>query len=320
MPDRTNLEHFLDALRRNGGLFRSPPLSHTEQVTERTALGEFLQDRRGRVQPEAAGIGSFGRRRVRGLRREELASLAGVSVDYYVRLEQGRAANPSEEVLDAIAHVLDLDDTERIHLYRLGRPGHRTRRASMGAEVVRPGIRGLLDGLGPLPAYLLGRRLDLLAWTRVGRALIGDIVDLPSADERNLARLVFIDSTTRHLLPDWEAMARETAGLLRMTAGRNPDDPEIAALVDELLVKGHRFSSFWADIEVARMNSGGRRFHHPFAGDLTLSFETLAVPDNSSQMLVIYTAAPGSADADALHELAAWAASEELAAEALSRK
>src|SRR4051794_39872894 len=172
--------------RRTRGLFSALECGHTVKVTERTDLGEFLHDRRGRVQPETLGIGSFGRRRVSGLRREELASLAGVSVDYYVRLEQGRAAHPSEEVLDAIARVLDLTDTERLHLHRLGHPSRRTRRASAASEVIRPGILGLLEGLGGLPAYVLGRRLDLIAWTRVGRALISEIVDLPSADERNL--------------------------------------------------------------------------------------------------------------------------------------
>jgi transcriptional regulator with XRE-family HTH domain len=295
--------------RRTRALFRGLPCGHNEQVTERTDLGEFLQDRRGRVQPETVGIDSFGRRRVRGLRREELASLAGVSVDYYVRLEQGRAAHPSEEVLDAIACALALDDTERIHLHRLGRPNRRPRRRSMATEVVRPGIARLLEGLGDLPAFVLGRRLDLIAWTNVGRALISDVVDLPTANQRNLARLIFLDPAARDLLPDWEQMARETAGLLRLAAGRNPHDPEIANLVEELLAEGHEFRRFWADLDVARMNSGARRFHHPAAGDMTLSFETLAVPDESSQMLVIYTAVPGSRDAAALEVLAEWAAS-----------
>jgi transcriptional regulator with XRE-family HTH domain len=277
-------------------------------VSERTDLGEFLQDRRGRVQPETVGIDTFGRRRVSGLRREELASLAGVSVDYYVRLEQGRAAHPSEEVLDAIARVLALNQTERIHLHRLGRPTRRTRQTA-NDEVVRAGIAGLLEGLGDLPAFVLGRRLDVIAWTRVGSALVGEVVDLPNADERNLARLVFLDSAARDLLPDWEEMARETAGLLRLAAGRNPDDPEIAHLVEELLAEGHCFRHYWADLELARMTSGARRFHHPVAGDMTLSFETLALPDDSGQMLVIYTAAPGSRDAVALGLLAEWATS-----------
>jgi transcriptional regulator with XRE-family HTH domain len=294
--------------RRTRGLFSALECSHTGKVTERTDLGEFLQDRRGRVQPETVGIDTFGRRRVSGLRREELAALAGVSVDYYVRLEQGRATNPSDEVLNAIARVLALSETERIHLHRLGRPVRRPRDMAT-EEVVRPGIAGLLEGLGDLPAFVLGRRLDLIAWTRVGSALISEVVDLPHADERNLARLVFLDRGARDLLPDWEDMARETAGLLRLAAGRNQDDPEIAHLVQELLAEGHEFRRFWEDLEVARMNSGARRFHHPVAGEMTLSFETLSVPDDSSQMLVIYTAAPGSRDAAALGVLAEWAAS-----------
>ncbi|MDX6537017.1 MAG: hypothetical protein QOD37_1358 [Gaiellales bacterium] len=275
-------------------------------MKEGTDLGAFLQARRGRVQPDQVGIQVYGRRRVSGLRREELASLAGVSVDYYVRLEQGRAVNPSEEVLDAIAQVLTLDETERVHLHRLGRPGRRRRRTDQAVELVRPGIARLLEGLDSVPAYVVGRRLDVIGWTSVGSALLGDFASLPRA-KRNLARLVFFDSATRALLPDWDDVAQETVGLLRLAAGRNPNDPGLAALIDELLEAHEAFRRMWGDHEVAEMTSGTRRFRHPVVGDLTLSFEALAVPDDASQMLVIYSAKPGSADDSALRLLAAWA-------------
>src|SRR3954470_13212186 len=181
--------------RRTRGLFSALECGHTVKVTERTDLGEFLHDRRSRVQPESVGIDTFGRRRVSGLRREELAALAGVSVDYYVRLEQGRAVNPSDEVLDSIARVLALDETERVHLHRLGRPARRRRRADQDGEVVRDGIAYLLAGIDHLPAYVLGRSLDVIGWTSVGAALWGDL-DSRARAQRNLARLVFFDAAT----------------------------------------------------------------------------------------------------------------------------
>jgi transcriptional regulator with XRE-family HTH domain len=275
-------------------------------MTEGTDLGAFLQARRGRVQPDEVGIQVYGRRRVSGLRREELASLAGVSVDYYVRLEQGRALNPSEEVLDAIAEVLALDETERVHLHRLGRPGRRHRRGGQAVELVRPGIARLLEGLDSVPAYVVGRRLDVIGWTSVGSALLGDFASLPRA-RRNLARLVFFDPAIRALVPDWDDVACETVGLLRLAAGRNPSDPGLQALIEELLEAHEGFRRLWAGHDVAEMTSGTRRFRHPVVGDLTLSFEALAVPDDASQMVVIYSAKPGSADDSALRLLAAWA-------------
>lgn len=278
-------------------------------MNDRSDLGEFLQARRGRVQPEAVGIEVFGRRRVSGLRREELAALAGVSVDYYVRLEQGRAVNPSEGVLDAIARVLALDETERIHLQRLGRAGPRRRRASQPVEVARPGIARLLETLDGVPAYLLGRRLDLIAWSSLGSALLGDFAARP-AGQRNLARLIFLDPAMHELLPDWRQVACETVGLLQLAAGRNPNDPDIAALVEELSVKRESFRSLWANHDVAQVTSGTRRFQHPVVGDLTLRFEVMVASDDCSQTLVTYTAEADSRADTALKLLATWSASE----------
>jgi transcriptional regulator with XRE-family HTH domain len=278
-------------------------------MKERTGLGQFLQARRGRVQPEAVGIETYGRRRVKGLRREELAALADVSVDYYVRLEQGRAVNPSEDVLDAIARALLLDDSEVLHLHRLARPGTRGRPPLQRAEVVRPGIARLLASMDSVPAYLLGRRLDLLAWTRLGSALLGDFASRPRRT-RNLARLVFLEPAMRELLPDWREAACETVGLLQLAAGRNLGDPGIAALVDELSHEHDTFRSLWSHHDVAEVMAGTRRFQHPVVGDLTLDFETLALPDDCSQTLVTYTAKPGSPADTSLKLLASWAASE----------
>lgn len=278
-------------------------------MSDRSDLGDFLQARRARVQPEDVGIEPFGRRRVRGLRREEIASLAGVSVDYYVRLEQGRAVNPSEGVLDAIAHVLALDEAERIHLQRLGRAGPRRHRASQPAEVARPGIARLLETLDHVPAYLLGRRLDLIAWSRVGSALIGNFAARP-AGQRNLARMVFLDPAMQDLLPDWQQVAYETVGLLQLAAGRNPNDPDIAELVAELSLKRESFRSLWVDHDVAQVTSGTRRFHHPVVGDLTLRFEVMVASDDCSQTLVTYTAEADSSADTALKLLATWAASD----------
>lgn len=275
-------------------------------MKEGSELGGFLQARRGRVQPDEVGIRVYGRRRVSGLRREELASLAGVSVDYYVRLEQGRAVNPSEEVLDAIAQVLALDETERVHLHRLGRPSRRRQRAGQPTEVVRGGIANLLAGLDHVPAYVLGRSLDVIGWTSVGSALLGDFASRARA-ERNLVRIVFLDPATRALLPEWDEAAAETVGLLRLASGRSPGDPALAALIDELTLNHETFRRMWADHDVASMTSGTRRFRHPLVGDLTLSFEALAVPDDASQMLVFYSAPPGTPSERALKLLAAWA-------------
>jgi transcriptional regulator with XRE-family HTH domain len=272
-------------------------------VSERGELGDFLKVRRGRVKPETVGITPFGRRRVSGLRREELAAAAGVSVDYYVRLEQGRASNPSDEVLDAIARVLALDETERVHLHRLGHPDRRPRRASAKDERVRPGLARLLEGLDPMPAYLLGRRLDIIGWTRVGSALVGDFAALPR-EQRNLARLVFLGADAKELLPDWSEMAYETVGLLRLVAGRNPNDPDVAALVEELSLKRPQFRRWWGEHDVAAMTCGTRRFRHPIVGELTLNYEALSVPSDTNQMLVIYTAEPGTEHAEALELLA----------------
>jgi transcriptional regulator with XRE-family HTH domain len=272
-------------------------------------LGEFLQARRAQVSPEDAGITTYGRRRVPGLRREELAQLAGVSVDYYVRLEQGRAAHPSAEVLDALARALQLDDVELSHLHQLASPPPARRRGS-APERVTPGLERLLRQLDTVPAIVIGRRMDILAWNPLAAALMGDFGQLPR-EQRNQARLMFLDPACRERYLDWERHARETVGYLRHCAGRHPDDPEIAALVGELSVKSAHFARWWADHLVREKASGSKTYRHPIVGELTVHFETLVPPAAPDQALITYTVEPGSKSETALRLLLSWVASEE---------
>ncbi|TQS41961.1 helix-turn-helix transcriptional regulator [Cryptosporangium phraense] len=264
-------------------------------------LREFLRSRRARVQPSVAGPG----RRVPGLRREELAALAGVSVDYYVRLEQGRNLNPSDAVLDALARALELDDVERAHLSDLARPpAARRRRPPRRAQRVSVATFQLLETLDATasPALVLGRRMDVLAANRIARALIADFPALAARD-RNYARFVFLDENARALHPDWAQVAADTVAVLRVDAGRYPDDPDLSALVGELSVKSEEFVRWWGDHRVLARTSGTKRYHHPVVGGLTLTYQALTLPEDPDQTLFAYTAAPGSPAQNALRLL-----------------
>jgi transcriptional regulator with XRE-family HTH domain len=276
----------------------------------RAELSEFLRSRRARLGPDEAGVTMFGgRRRVPGLRREELAHLAGVSVDYYVRLEQGRLANASEAILDAVATALRLDDTERTHLHNLAKPARRRRGAGPGRpQSIRPAQQWLLAALHTAPAYLLGRRMEILAWNDLACALLAVDLDALPAEERNMARLVFLDDTARDLWADWQDKARTTVGGLRMHAGAYPHDAQLAALIGDLSVKSTEFRQLWAGHQLWERPHGASHFHHPVVGDLSLAYEALAVPDAPDQVLVTYTAEPGSAAGTALRLLASWTA------------
>jgi len=269
-------------------------------------LGEFLRSRRARLRPEDTGLPANGRRRVPGLRREELALLAGVSVDYYVRLEQGRAEHPSESVLDAIARALRLDETEVAHLHTLARPGPVRRRRRRPARV-RPELLRLVERLDGVPALVLGPRMDVLAWNSLGAALVVDFAALPPR-ERNMPRLMFLDEETRRLYPDWETVARETVAFLRLTAGRSREDAELAELVGELSLASRDFARWWADHDVREKTHGRKRFAHPAVGELILDYETLVLPDEPEQALVTYTAGAGSRSETGLRLLASLAA------------
>ncbi|MEE1808356.1 helix-turn-helix transcriptional regulator [Streptomyces sp. BE133] len=269
-------------------------------------LGDFLRSRRARIQPEDVGLNAYGgRRRVPGLRREEVAQLAGVSVDYYIRLEQGRGPSVSDAVLDAIARVLQLDETEHTYLRTVARPRPRAS-APAATQRVRPGLRLLLDTLGGAPAFILGRRMDVLAWNALGDAVVGYSRMRPA--ELNIPRQVFLDPATRELYPEWAAVAAETVAHLRLDAGLHPDDKQLATLVGELSMKSEDFRRLWADHRVKAKTYGVKRIDHPVAGELTLPYETLGLPGDPGQSLVVYTSEPGSETAERIALLASRAA------------
>lgn len=275
-------------------------------MDQRTELSEFLRSRRARLSPEDVGLTPHGgRRRVPGLRREELAQLAGVSVTYYTRLEQGRGQNVSAGVLDAIADALRLDPTERDHLTHLVRPVTRARRVSNRPQRVRPAVQQLIDAMDGVPAYVVGRRLDVIGWNRMACALLGDFTAVPDA-QRNMAWQLFLEPATRDLYVEWERKASDVVALLRLEAGRFPDDARLCALVGELSVKSEEFRGLWAAHDVRDKCFGVKRLHHPVVGELTLACESLVLPADSGQQLITYHAEPGSPSAESLRLLASW--------------
>ncbi|MEU5579847.1 helix-turn-helix transcriptional regulator [Streptomyces huasconensis] len=270
-------------------------------------LGDFLRSRRARIQPADVGLTAYGRRRVPGLRREEVAQLAGVSVDYYIRLEQNRGPSVSDAVLDAIARVLRLDETEHAYLRTVARPRPRPRTDKSAAQRVRPGLRLLLDTLDRAPAFVFGRRMEVLAWNALGDALNGWSRMTPA--ERSVPRQVFLDDPSRQCYPEWEAVAAETVAYLRLDAARCPADAELCALVGELSVRSEAFRRLWADHQVKEKTHGVKRIIHPVAGELILPYETMTLPGDPEQILVVYMAEPGSESAERLALLGSWAAS-----------
>ncbi|GHE48983.1 helix-turn-helix domain-containing protein [Streptomyces griseoaurantiacus] len=276
------------------------------QLDRRAELSEFLRTRRARLKPEEVGLPSFGRhRRVPGLRREELAQLAGMSVAYYTRLEQGNGRNVSAEVLDAIAGALRLSDAEHAHLLDLAKPKRQKRKSVARTQQVRVALLQLLETVDTVPAYVSGRRTDILAWNRMAASLFGDWGRLP-VGERNWSRLVFLDPEYRDRFVDWGQKASDMVSWLRMDAGRHPDDPRLSALVGELSVKSEEFRRLWAEHDVKEKSHGVKRMRHPLVGDLTLSFETFRLVDDPDQSFVTYHAEPGSPSAEALRLLASW--------------
>lgn len=264
-------------------------------------IGEFLRTRRARIQPADAGLPDTGRRRVPGLRREELAQLAGVSVDYYVRLEQGRTPSVSDAVLDAIARVLLLDATEREHLRRLARASLARPPANGRRQRVRPGPQRLLDLMVDIPAFVLGRRMDILAWNRLADVLHG-FAGRP-AEQLNVARLTFLEPVAVDFYPEWDAVAQETVAYLRLDAGRHPDDPRLAALIADLSLGNETFRRLWNQHPVREKTHGDKRINHPVAGALEFRYETLALPGDPDQLIVAYTVEPASPTAERLRLL-----------------
>ncbi|MBT2231893.1 helix-turn-helix transcriptional regulator [Nonomuraea sp. NEAU-A123] len=261
-------------------------------------LGEFLQTRRSQLRPEDVDVATYGgRRRVPGLRREELALLAGVSASYYSRLEQGQASNASPEVLDALARALRLDDAERRHLHELATG---TRRRVVGRrpapERVSPATRQLIATLSDVPVVVLGRRGDVLAWNTPGHALYAGHLAMDSPDiprqRPNMARLVFLDAHTRDLYADWAAKARAVVATLRMASGHHPEDPLLAALLGELTVKSPVFATMWADHRVKFGGDAVYEMRHPLVGTMQVTQQTLQTADE--QAVVASTTEPGS--------------------------
>ncbi|MFE4335577.1 helix-turn-helix domain-containing protein [Streptomyces sp. NPDC056831] len=276
-------------------------------LDRRAELSEFLRTRRARLKPEDVGVPSHGRhRRVPGLRREELAQLAGVSVAYYTRLEQGNGRNVSAEVLDSIARALRLTDAEHAHLTHLAKPKQQRRKyRAPKRQQVRVALQQLLESMEGVPAYIGGARSEILAWNRMAVALFGDWGKLPLA-ERNWARLTFLSPDYRELFLDWDSKASDMVSYLRLYAGQHPEDPDLSALVGELSVKSEEFRRLWATHDVKEKGHGVKRMRHPLVGDLTLAYETMHLPDDHEQFLCVYHAEPGSASAEALRLLASW--------------
>ncbi len=272
-------------------------------------LREFLRSRRARVQPGDVGIGAAGRRRVPGLRREEVAMLAGVSLDYYARLEQGRDLQPSDQVLDAVARALRLAEVERTYLHNVVRSA--VAPAEPGGLEVPPldaGARLMLDSL-QVPGFIVDVRGDVLAMNRMGRALMAGLEPMPSA-AASLPRWLFLEPSTRKLFTDWEMIARSSVAVVREAAGRYPRDKALHALIGELSVASPEFRSWWADHDVDARCRGLKRLHHPVVGDLVVHTETLRLHDGV-QWLYAYAVEPGSPSAAALQLLGTWAATQD---------
>ncbi|UNO41151.1 helix-turn-helix transcriptional regulator [Streptomyces sp. MST-110588] len=271
-------------------------------------LADFLRTRRARITPDRAGLPADGRpRRVPGLRRDEAARLAGVSTEYYTRLEQGRAHNPSPEVLQALARALQLDASEREHLTDLLARPTATRRAPAGPQRVRPGLHLMLHTLEHVPAFVLGRRTDVLACNRLAREVLTDFDALP-APRRNIARYYLLDPEARERVGDWERIAAETVAMLRLEAGRYPHDRQLADLVGELTLRCPEFSTWWNDHRVLRRTHGAKHYRHPLVGDLHFAYESFQAPGDTDQTLCVYNVEPGSETARALQLLADWTA------------
>ncbi|HET9648920.1 MAG TPA: helix-turn-helix transcriptional regulator [Microlunatus sp.] len=281
-------------------------------MDNRREVRDFLASRRAKITPQQAGLPAWGggRRRVPGLRREEVALLAGVSIDYYTRLERGNLDGASESVLAAIADALQLDEAERTHLDNLARaaqPSPRRTRPRARANSVRPELQRILDAITDVPAYLRNGRRDLLAANPLGRALYAPMYDHPDRPV-NVARFVFLDPRAHDYFLDWPTAARDMVSALRVEAGKTPRDRALFDLVGELSTRSDEFATFWASQNVRFHRSGFKGIHHPVVGALHLSFEAMELPADPGLSLVIYSAEPGSSSDDGLRLLASWAA------------
>lgn len=265
-------------------------------------LGDFLKARRAQIAPDGDG---GPRRRVPGLRREEVAVMAGVSTDYYTRLEQGRHTRPSESVLHALAGALQLDEVQTRHLFDLARSlGAPARRSSSeDAQTVRPSLRQLLNSFTEHPAFVRGRRTEVLAMNPLAATLLADLPSRP-VGQRSLIRWVFLDPEAHAKYVDWEKVASSMVGTLRLDAGKRPHDPLLAQLVGELSMHSEQFRTWWADHRVVERRDGIKRLDHPSVGRIDINYEALEVTGAEDQTLFIYTTEPGTDSAAKLHTLA----------------
>jgi len=277
----------------------------------RGQIREFLSTRRARITPKQAGLPVYGgdRRRVSGLRREEVALLAGISSEYYTRLERGNATGVSESVIDGIAHALQLDEAERTHLLDLLRTAGTTRppRRRPARQRVRSTVQRVLDSMSGTPAFVLNGRLDILTANHLGHALFSPVYADPVRPPNN-ARFLFLDPHASEFFRDWDKVANDTVALLRAEAGRDPYDRQLSDLIGELSTRSSEFRRRWGAHHVRIHATGVKRLHHPVVGDLDLSFESFPLAADPGQSLLTYTAEPGSPTQDALNLLASWAA------------
>ncbi|WP_213816393.1 helix-turn-helix domain-containing protein [Glaciihabitans sp. dw_435] len=275
-------------------------------------IREFLTSRRSRLTPEQAGLPNYGgRRRVPGLRREEVALLAGMSTEYYVRLERGNATGVSDAVLEGISRALQLDDAERSHLFDLARAANAgirppARRPSRTASV-RASVQQTIDAMTTVPVFVQNGRLDAVAANSLGRALFSFMYDDP-AHPTNAARFVFLDARAADFYRDWEGTAQQIVAILRTEAGRSPYDRALTDLVGELSTRSDLFRTLWASHNVREHKTGIKKIHHPVVGDLDLTYEGMELASEKGLLLLAYSAAPGSPSHDGLQLLANWAA------------
>ncbi|MCX4554048.1 helix-turn-helix transcriptional regulator [Streptomyces sp. NBC_01267] len=275
----------------------------------RTEFRDFLTSRRARITPEQAGLpANGGNRRVTGLRREEVALLAGVSADYYIKLERGNARGVSDSVLEALSRALHLDEAERAHLFDLAAAANSgTQTPTRTPKLrVRPRIQRILDAMSTTPAYVRNRRLDILATNQLGRALLTPILATPHRPS-NVARFMFLDPKAADYYLDWERMAAGTVAILRAEAGRDPHDKALIDLVGELATRSDLFRTRWAAHNVLRHHGGVKQISHPVVGELTLGYEALDVAADSGLTIMAYSAEPDTPTSDALNLLASWA-------------
>ena len=283
-----------------------------EDVENRNEVREFLASRRARVTPEQAGLPIYGaNRRVTGLRREEVAMLAGVSVDYYTRLERGNLGGASESVLEALAGALRLDEAERAHLFDLAKAANSgatsaNARCRTTSHRVRPSVQRILDAITGAPAWLRNGRMDFLAANRLGAALYAPLLASPARPTNN-ARFLFLDPGSKDFYVDWDRSANDTVGILRSEAGRNPYDRALSDLIGELSTRSEEFRTRWAAHNVRFHRTGTKHVHHPVAGDLELTYEAMEIPTDPGLTVLVYTAEPDSPTQEALNFLVSWA-------------